>query len=528
MHNLSILRFTNIMSKRHIVWTAGLASLLVLAIGFRFVLPVHAETNSPVRANLTAQPLHGGFADLIEEISPAVVSVHVSSTVTDRFQPLLNDRPGFPQFEFWHDMPGPWQNFPDWMKPDDRQNWRGEDRRRFRKDLRRKVMMGGSGIVIDAEGYIVTNAHVIHDADQISITLSDGSQHDANVVGVDERSDLAVLSIDAGESLPYAEFGDSDAARVGDWVVAVGDGLGFSRSASLGIVSGVDRVMPAAGRNFVPTVPLLQFDATINRGNSGGPLFNAQGEIIGINTLIFSPSGFNVGLGFAIPSNIVRDVTSSLVEYGRVNYGFLGVMIQPVDKNLAEAFALPESKPTGALIAGVDQNTPAANANLQVGEVVLEYDGKIVKSVNDFVNKVQATRPGTEVQLKTWFEGKPRTVQVHIGTKDGAEMTASREQNSANLPDIGLSITEIDEQVRSSYQLDENVKGLMIDDVMPGGMADRAGLQPGDIINKIDHQSYTDAATALNYLADQQKDNKNVLIYVNRAGVNQFLVFDLS
>ena len=273
---------------------------------------------------------------------------------------------------------------------------------------------------------------------------------------------------------------------------------------------------------------MLQFDATINRGNSGGPLFNAQGEIIGINTLIFSPNGFNVGLGFAIPSNIVRDVTSSLVEHGRVNYGFLGVMIQPVNKNLAEAFALPESKPTGALIAGVDQNTPAANANLQVGEIVLEYDGKIVKSVNDLVNKVQTTPPGTQVQLKTWLEGKPRTVQVYIGTKDGAEMVASREQNSPNLPNIGLSIKEIDEQVRSSYQLDENVNGLMIDGVLPGSMADRAGLQPGDIINKIDHQSYTDVATALDYLADRQKDDKNVLIYVNRDGKNQFLVFDLS
>ena len=528
MHNLSRSRIINIMPKRHIGWIAGIAILLVFAIGARFVLPVQAETNSPVHANVTAQPMHGGFADLIQEISPAVVSIHVSMTAKEKFQPLFDDRSGSPQFEFWNEMPGPWQNFPDWMVPDALHNWRGDDQRRHRKEFRRKVMTGGSGIVIDADGYIVTNAHVIRNADLITVTLNDGAQYDAEVVGSDKRSDLAVLRINAGDSLPYAEFGNSDDARVGDWVIAVGDGLGFSRSASLGILSGVDRVLPGAGRDYVPNASLLQFDATINRGNSGGPLFNTQGEIIGINTLIYSPSGYNVGLGFAIPSNIVRDVTSSLVEYGTVNYGFLGVSIQPVNKKLAEAFELPESKPTGALIAYIEQNSPAAKSNLEVGEIVLEYDGNIVKSVNDLVNMVQATQPGSQVQLETWFEGKPRTVQVYVGTRDDTKKVASREQNSPNLPDIGLSIKEIDELARRKFQLDENTKGLIVGDVMPGSMADRAGLRPGDIINQIDHQSYTDVETALNYLAEKQKDSTNVLIYMSRAGNNHFLVFDLS
>ncbi len=514
MHNSSNNRIAAICSKANYRWVFGILFLFTMLVFARFALPVsaamsNADDSMTIESENSFFHPSEGFADVIEHVSPAIVSIEVISTAYHDSKQSHSE--SLKEFFFRHrpfEMPSPFDKF-----KKDRFSGYGAK-------FKPPVKGSGTGVIFHPAGYIVTNTHVIKDATEISVTLSDGSQYEAKLVAGDHRTDIAALKIEVDEDLPFAEFGDSDQLRVGDWVIAMGDGFGFIRSASVGILSGMDRVVSTSAE---PYTPMLQFDAAINKGNSGGPLINTKGEIIGITTLIYSPSGAHVGLGFAVPSNTVRFITSTIMESGKVDYGYLGVFIQPVDKNLAKMFKLPDSKATGVLISSIEENSPVESI-LKVGEIVLKYEGNEVRSVDDLVNYVQSSRPGELVQLQTWHEGELRTVTVRIGAKEGDMLVkSSTTDDSSSLSNLlGLHVGEIDENHRRELQLDESVNGLLVLDVEPSSTAELAGLQPGDVIREIDDRSFTAIDDAMQYLGEKQR----VLMYVHRNGIDQFLVFD--
>ena len=527
MQHISFSKIESALTKPH-WWVLSITLVIATAIFVRFPEHVQAETSNPVHSGVVASPMGDGFADLIENVTPAVVSIKVSVAIRPEQVPSTGGWSQFPpELEQYLQ---PWKRSPFEPFEEYRQHRRYKELppKSGRNPNPRRIQ-GGSGVIIDSSGYIVTNNHVVSDADQIVVTIHDGTEHEAKIVGTDPRTDLAVLKIEVDEALPYAAFGDSEKSRIGEWVIAVGDGLGFERSASLGILSGTKRFVPTGRlRRNAPVIPMLQFDAAINQGNSGGPLFNARGEVIGINTLIYSPVGFNVGLGFAVPSNIASDVTYKLMLDGKIEYGYLGVMIQDLDEQLAQMFKLPESSAKGALIAQVEPDGPADQAKLEVGEVIVSFDGNDVGSTKELVNMVQATSPGTQVEVVVWSNGAKRSVVLEIGNKGSNNVVPAALSDTSDFPDIGLSMTDIDDHVRQQYQLDNDVDGILVQGVVPGSIAHESGIQVGDVIQNIDNQEFTSAENVIDYLKARQREEGQVLLYLTTNEGSRFLVVDFS
>jgi serine protease Do len=387
------------------------------------------------------------FVDLVKQVKPAVVSVTVKLKAAD----VSDEGP--------QQLPFPFNQFPfNQMTPQGAH----------------PVEARGSGFIIDANGTIVTNNHVVKDAKSVEVTLSDGTNLTAKVIGRDPRTDIAVLKIDAGHKLPYIELGNSGNVEPGQWVVAMGNPFGLGGTVTAGIVSALGRDIGDG-----PYDQFIQVDAPINPGNSGGPLFTQNGKVIGMNTAIYSPSHGSVGIGFAIPSDTIKTVVAQLEASGHVTRGYIGVEAQEVTETMAKAMGLADQ--SGALIAGVQPDTPASHAGLKPGDVIRSVDGTKISNPRDLAVQVAAVKPGTEAQLDILRDGKPDTISVKVGTLPN-DQTAEASSTNPHPAQLGLALGAITPQARDQLNLPAGTHGVLVEGVRQGSPADQAGLQQGDVI----------------------------------------------
>jgi serine protease Do len=416
--------------------------------------------------NASARTAPDSFANLAEKLLPAVVNISTTALAKKN----SGKRPQLPQFP-----PGsPFEEF--FKEFFDKNN----------PQQQRKSTSLGSGFIIAKSGIVITNNHVIKDADEIKVILQNNETLTAEVIGRDAKTDIAVLRIKPKKDLPFVKFGDSDKMRVGDWVVAIGNPFGLGGSVTAGIVS-------ARGRNIGsgPYDDFIQTDASINRGNSGGPLFNMAGEVIGINTAIFSPSGGSIGIGFSIPSKTAKSVISQLVKYGKTRRGWLGVRIQKVTPEIAESLGL--RKPVGALIASVTKSSPAAMGGIRAGDVILKFNNKSVKEMRNLPKIVAETEINMKVDVEIWRERRKMIMQVSVGELDERESIEKTKkpaekiikEKRLKISSIGISISRISDSTRQKYNLKANSKGVIIVDVDNGGVAAEKGIKVGDVIVEV-------------------------------------------
>ncbi len=477
------------------------AAAIGLLVGVNAVPTSHAETATP----LAAAPWEG-YADLIERIMPSVVTVTTKTNadadpVADRdFGGMDEDMQRFME-RFFGDrgMPGPRGPAPHGHGP---------------------MSGAGSGFIIDQNGVIVTNNHVIRNADEVTVTLNDGRELEAEVIGADPDTDLAVLRIEANGPLPVATFADSDEVRVGDAVIAIGNPFGLGGTVTAGIVSAKAREI-GAGRYD----DFLQIDAPINRGNSGGPTFNLDGEVIGVNTAIHSPTGGNVGIGFAIPAGLTQKIVADLRDDGMVERGWLGVHIQALDDDLAEGLGLDDAK--GALVARVADDGPAAAYGIEQGDVITGYGGEAVETLRDLTRAVADTDPGANVEIVVWRDGAEKTLAVDIAQMPSEQTVASvesGEEAAEDTPKLGLALARLDDRVRSEMDLPEDADGAVVTEVLPGSPAAEKGLRQGDVIIEADNQAVTEPRTVAEAVkAAAERGEKAVLLLVKRGDQDRFV-----
>jgi serine protease Do len=380
----------------------------------------------------------------------------------------------------------------------------------------------GTGFIIDEKGWIVTNHHVVGKADEITVTMSDGRKLPAKLMGGDEKTDIALLKVESSKPLPYVSFGDASKVRVGQPVMAVGNPFGLGGTVTTGIVS-------ARGRDIQsgPFDDYIQTDAAINRGNSGGPLFDMEGKVIGINTAIFSPTGGSVGLGFAIPSSLAEPVVAQLKTDGKVERGLLGVQIQPLNEELAKSLSLDGDK--GALVAQVTADSAAMAAGIQSGDVIKSVDGKNVESIKDLTRMISAMKPGTNAKIVLWRDGKEMTVTAKIrgDQQEGSVVKASADGKQADKKaeptSYGVSLAPISKEMRQGMKLDDSVKGAVIAAVEPGSPAEDIGLKSGDILQQVGRDAVDSPQAAVDKLKEAKKTGKPVLMKVYREGMTRFV-----
>jgi serine protease Do len=458
----------------------------------------------------SAREAPAGFSDLAERLLPAVVNISTTQTVKnpERVPEMPQFPPGSPFEEFFKEF---------------------FDRQMRQDQAPRRATSLGSGFIIDAGGYVVTNNHVIADADEITVTLHDDSVYKATLVGRDTKTDLALLKIDPGKkALVAVGFGNSDASRVGDWVLAIGNPFGLGGTVTAGIVSARARDINAG-----PYDDFLQTDASINRGNSGGPMFNMAGEVIGINTAIFSPSGGSIGIGFAIPSSLAKPVVDDLKKFGKTRRGWLGVRIQSLDQELAESMGLPESR--GALVASVNDGSPAAKAGIKAGDVILKFDGKDVTEMRKLPRIVAETPINKSVPVELWRDGKRQNLSVAVGEMldEQPEQAKTPEKAQANpggqvIPGTGLSVATLTPALREKFSLDEETNGVVVIDVKDGPAADK-GMKAGDVITEAGHKPVRNPAE-LSKLIDQARGagQKFLLLRVETSQAPRYVALTLN
>jgi serine protease Do len=441
-----------------------------------------------------AQPALPSFADLVEKHGPAVVNINTQARANRQQIPGLSEDD--PMYEF----------FRRFMPPDQRPAPRGREDKgdKGEKGERSPGPRGplrpfgmGSGFVISADGYIVTNAHVIENAEVINVRFTDKREMKAKVIGADKRSDVALLKVEA-TGLPFLKLGDSNSMRVGEWVVAIGSPFGFSNTVTAGILSAKSRDLPADS-TASDAVPFLQTDAAVNPGNSGGPLFNLKGEVVGINSQIFSRTGSFAGISFAIPIDYAVNVIEQLRKSGKVTRGRIGVAIQNVSRDLADSLGL--AKTDGAAVGTVEEDSPAAKAGIEVGDVILKIDGRTLESSSDLSRSVRAVKPGQKVTLSVWRAGKMRDFVVTVGEFKDEEKTAGNargKKDAAKPGKLGLAVTEMTAEQKKTLKVQGGVAVEAVD-----GVALAAGIQPGDVILRVnntdikDVKGYNDAVAKL-------------------------------
>jgi serine protease Do len=377
----------------------------------------------------------------------------------------------------------------------------------------------GSGFVIDPEGYVVTNAHVVDGADEIRVVLQDQTELAATVVGADERTDLALLRVEPDEPLPALEWGDSDGALVGDWVVAIGNPFGLGGTVTAGIVSARARDIQAG-----PYDEFIQTDASINRGNSGGPLFDVSGRVVGVNTAIFSPTGGSIGIGFAIPSNLAQDVIADLRDDGVVQRGFLGVQIQPVSPDVAEALGLQE--PRGALVARVTPESPAAAAGIEVGDVIVGFAGRDIEGPGELSRTVARTDVGTQAQVRVLRDGEERTVTATLAPLDQGTQQAQAAAPGATgrTGPLGLALSRLTPELRSRFGIEQDAEGVVVADVAPDSPAARQGFRPGDVISRVGRQQVEDPQAVADAIEQARRSDRESVLVLRRRGDQQAFV----
>ncbi len=392
-----------------------------------------------------------------------------------------------------------------------------------------EAMALGSGFIVDPAGYVVTNNHVIDDATDINVTLTTGKSYPAKLIGTDKKTDLALLKIESPSALPAVSFGDSDAVRVGDWVMAVGNPFGLGGTVTSGIVSARSRDL-----NSGPFDDFLQIDASINQGNSGGPTFSMAGEVIGINTAIFSPNGGSVGIGFAIPSNLAKPIIATLRDRGSVERGWLGVQIQGVTPEIAAAVGL--EKPEGAIVAGVMPDSPAAKAGLQRGDVILSFAGKPVDRLHDLPRLVAATPIGGKAELTLWRDHATQSVTVEVAKLADEQVAANDTRPEApaapaadSVETLGLTLASLTPDLRQQFGIAETVDGVVVTSVAEDGSAAKRGLQPGDVIEQVGSAPVATPEQVANLAKTARAENRNaVLLLVNRQGDEIFVAVEVA
>lgn len=377
----------------------------------------------------------------------------------------------------------------------------------------------GSGFIVSADGYIVTNNHVVESASKIQVKTEDGKELDATLVGTDAKNDIAVLKVEVDKPLPTAAWGDSDALRVGDSVLAIGDPFGIGTTVTSGIVSARGRDLHSG-----PYDDFIQVDASINHGNSGGPLVNGEGKVVGINTAIYSPNGGNVGLGFAIPAAHAQKVVQAIIEGGTIEHGFIGVSIQPVDESIASALGLKDAK--GALVASVQDGSPAAAADLKAGDVVLQVNGTAVETPRNLSRAIADLAPGATAELTLWRDGKETPAKVTVGKLGGEEMAdaSSPAASGAEVPALGLSVEALTPEIASAMGLAEDVTGVVVTQVNPDGQAAGEGLREGDVIVSVNQKPVTSAKDVTAALEAAEKDKRSAALLMVQRGESRSFV----
>ncbi len=445
-----------------------------------------------------ARPAPDSFADLAEKLLPSVVNISTSQMVAERQGPDFQFPPGSP----FEDL------FRDFM---DRNGQGGQGGQAPQK---RRATALGSGFIISPDGYIVTNNHVIDGADEITVRLHDGDTLEAELIGRDPKTDVALLKVEPKEDLPFVKWGDSDSARIGDWAMAIGNPFGLGGTVTAGIISARNRDI-----NQGPYDDFIQTDASINRGNSGGPLFNLEGDVIGINSAIYSPSGGSVGIGFAIPAGIAQSVVDQLKEYGRTRRGWLGVHIQTVTEDIADSVGLDTA--TGAMVAGVSDESPAKAAGIKQGDVILKFDGKDVESMRRLPRIVAETKIGKDVDVEIWRDGKKQTVQVELGELEEEVVAASAEPSEgqeapeiaeADITELGMKVANVDDALRQRYNLAEGTEGVIVTEVAGDSYAAEKGVRPGDIIIEASHSSVSNVEDVTNAVKAALDDDKRTIL----------------
>jgi len=442
-----------------------------------------------------------GYADLVDQVSPAVVFI----STTHQAKKAKAETPGDQELPFKFSPGSPFEEF--------------FKRHKNQIPMQKRPAAGlGSGFIIDPAGYLVTNNHVIDKASKIRVKLQDGREFTAKIIGKDPKTDLALLKIRALKALPFVKFGDSAKLRVGNVVLAVGNPFGLGGTVTAGIVSARNRDINAG-----PYDDFIQTDAAVNRGNSGGPLFNTNGEVVGINTAIYSPTGGSVGIGFAIPANLAKDVVAQLKDSGNVDRGWLGVKIQRVSPDIAQAMGLDSA--SGALISEVTTDGPASKSGLRQGDVVLRYNGESVKTMRDLPGLVAGTRSGEKAKLELWRNGRKKSVSVTIGQLKPNLVLAANDKSDTPKGSVsnflGADLAALDEKSRSQLKLPKNKKGVIIAKIQPEGRAAAAGLRHGDVIEKIGSIAIENPEDVDEAIA-KTKTNA-VLLLVNRGGENLFV-----
>lgn len=455
-----------------------------------------AVQTAPARADVERDDsFRASYSQIVDKVSPAVVTVRVAGRVkpeqTGGQMPDMEEFRRFfgPQFR---------------MMPQRPQRTRGL----------------GSGVIVSQDGYILTNHHVIENADSIRVETSDRRVLDAKLIGQDPQTDLAVIKVQAS-ALPVVPLGNSDTARVGDVVLAFGNPLDVGQTVTMGIISAKGRQTGAGGNTSFED--FLQTDAAINRGNSGGALVNVHGELVGINSQIMSPSGGNVGLGFAIPVNMARNVMDSLVKDGRVQRAKLGVAVQPITADMAKSLGLDNLK--GGLVNSVEPDSAAARAGVRQGDVIVEVDGRSIADGNELRNVISSTKPGTTVALKVVRDGRPETLKATLAelpsNKEDGLSTSNGDGNERG-GKFGMTVQPVTPELAERFELARGTKGVVVTGVDPEGVAAETGLQPGDVIQKVNGRDVTSTAELRDTLA-KATETKPALLLVSREGQSRFV-----
>lgn len=495
----------NVMDRMLTPRSAFLALLLGTAIGVGgvgYALSGQSLAATPPPLGVTPVNPQTGFAPLVARVKPAVVEV---TTVS---RPARDDQQQDRQMQQMPDFPAP---FGDMFRRYFRQHDGGS------ASMQRAL---GSGFVIDPAGYIVTNNHVVDGARDVSVTLTNGDKYRAKVIGRDSKTDLALLKIDVGHDLPYVAFGNSDNEHEGDWVIAVGNPYGLGGTVTAGIVS-------AHGRNINegPYDDFIQIDAPINPGNSGGPLFNQSGQVVGIDTAIYSPSGGSVGIGFAIPSNVAKDIVAQLRDHGKVTRGWLGVAMQPLTPALAEAVGLHDHK--GVLVDSVTAGSPAAKADLHQGDVITAFDGKPIDTGRDLAMAVADTPNGRTVSMTVWRDNHRQSIDVTIRNQTNAQVASAGAPNE--MKPVGMTLAPLTSDARDQYDIGSSVSGVLVQNVMPGSNADESGVQAGDVIERIGGGAVHSPDEVASAIQSAERAKKSAIsVLVSRNGVVSYLGLQLA
>jgi Do/DeqQ family serine protease len=478
----------------------GSAAVAAFVIGLLVAGALNIFPRAEAREADTLDLLGSGespFAAVVAQVLPAVVNISSSKRVSVQGFPF--DDPFFREFaeEFFGELP--------------------------RKQTRYSL---GSGVIFRSDGYILTNDHVVAEAEDITITLEDGRSFkgkDVKLVGRDPHTDVAVLKVQTKKDLPVVKLGDSDSIRVGDWAIAIGNPFGLEGTVTVGVISAKGRsnlILPSQQRyqNFIQT------DAAINPGNSGGPLCNINGEVIGLNTVITSPSGTNIGIGFAVPINMAKEVAKQLIEKGKVERGYLGVYPQELDADMRKSLGLKEKY--GILIADVIPGTPAEKAGLRSGDVMLAFDGHKVGDVEEFRERVAATPPGKTIEMNVWRDGKETVLKARLEEFPEESLVTSRQAPQAQRAPFGLFVRSLSATEREHYGIST---GVLVEDVESRSPAERSGIVPGDVILKLDGRTVKDSETFRQIVEELKSSPKEVvLVQVYRQGRRFFLTLYLD